>query len=118
MKEAKKEVEAEQVKRRLSVAITEAANQSRFSLMRGGCVVKTSIGPIQFGIPPETVKDSLNLSQEVPTYYILPSKRFDKKSGINVAEFEFPAYFNFFIKRKKCTLICSEEAQRSVRTIF
>ncbi len=30
--------------------------------MRGGCVVKTKIGPIQFGIPPETVKDSINLN--------------------------------------------------------
>jgi len=54
----------------------------------------------------------------VPTYYILPSKRFDKKNGVNVAEFEFPAYFNFFIKKRKCTLICTAEAERAVRTIF
>lgn len=69
-------------------------------LNRGGIVVETSIGPIQFGIPPETVKDSMIMGKEVPTYYIVPSQRFDTKFGINVAEFEFPAYFNFFIKRK------------------
>lgn len=80
--------------------------------------MKTSAGPIQFGMPPETVKDSMNLQQEVPTFYILPTKRFDRKSGVNVAEFEFPAYFNFFIKRKKCTLICDHPAENAVRTIF
>lgn len=49
-------------------------------------------------MPPETVKDSLNLGIEIPTYYIIPTNRFDKKFGISVAEFEFPAYFNFFVK--------------------
>lgn len=69
-------------------------------LNRGGLIIKTSEGPIQFGLPPETVKDSMSLGVEVPTYYIIPSQRFNKQFGINVAEFEFPAYFNFFIKRR------------------
>lgn len=68
--------------------------------------MKTSEGPIQFGLPPETVKDTMSLGIEVPTYYIIPTQRFDKKFGINVAEFEFPAYFNFFIKKRQVTLIC------------
>jgi hypothetical protein len=80
-------------------------------LPKGGLIIKTDTVPIQFGLPPETVKDSLNLGLEVPTYYIIPTNRFDRKHGINVAEFEFPAYFNFFIKRKKITLICTEEAE-------
>jgi len=51
-------------------------------------------------MPPETVKDSLKLGIKVPTYFIIPTNRFDRKSGINVAEFEFPAYFNFFCNLK------------------
>jgi hypothetical protein len=76
-------------------------------LERGGVVLNTKIGPIQFGMPPETVKDSINMGLEIPTFYIIPTKRyifasfrFDKKYGISVAEFEFPAYFNFFVKKK------------------
>lgn len=87
-------------------------------LKRGGLVVKTKLGWIQFGIPPETVKDSLNLGIQVPTYYVVPSVRFDKKTGINVAEFEFPAYFNYFVKKKKINLICSKEAFEAIGIIF
>ncbi|KAM3132704.1 hypothetical protein pb186bvf_015249 [Paramecium bursaria] len=87
-------------------------------LQRGGHIIKTSIGPIQYGLPPETVKDSLNLGLEVPTYYIIPFHRFNKKFGISVAEFEFPAYFNFFVKHKQVILICTKEAEASIRIVF
>ena len=36
---------------------------------------------------------------EVPRYYIVPFKRFDSRYGVNLAEFEFPAYFNFFVRK-------------------
>lgn len=39
----------------------EAKTNTKYNLHRGGCVIKTIVGPIQFGIPPETVKDSLNI---------------------------------------------------------
>lgn len=87
-------------------------------LKRGGVVVKTKLGWIQFGIPPETVKDSLNLGIEVPSYYVVPTVRFDKKTGINLAEFEFPAYFNYFVKKRKINLICSKDAFDAIRIIF
>ena len=74
--------------------------ESVIYLPRGGIYIKTQIGPIQFGMPPETVKDSLNLKLEVPYIFVLPNNRFDRKFGINVAEFEFPAYFNFFCRDK------------------
>lgn len=51
-------------------------------------------------MPPETVKDAINQELDIPVYYIIPKDRFDKKYGINVAEFEFPAYFNFFVKKR------------------
>lgn len=87
-------------------------------LPRGGCVVFTKIGPIQFGIPPETVKDSLKLGIEVPNYYIIPTSKWDKIYNISVAEFEFPAYFNFFIKKKKINLICTKENEKAIKSIF
>ena len=89
-----------------------------FELPRGGCVVITSIGPIQFGIPPETIKDSLNLGFEIPQFYVIPSSRWDKMFHMSVAEFEFPAYFNYFINKKKITLICTKEAEVAIRIIF
>lgn len=54
------------------------------ALARGGRVVKTSAGPIQFGLPPETIKDSLQLGLEVPSIFIvfgnLFHRRFDSPS--------------------------------------
>lgn len=64
---------------------------------------------------------------EVPTFYIIPSKRyikkiiyfrFDKRLGISTAEFEFPAYFNFFCKKKQITLICTADTEKAIRTVF
>lgn len=65
----------------------------------------TKVGSIQFSIVPETLKDSINLGLEVPSIFIVPQHRFDKRFCLSVAEFEFPAYFSFFIKKKKVTLI-------------
>jgi hypothetical protein len=88
-------------------------------LPRGGLVIQTkALGNIQFGMPPETVKDHLNLGIDIPAYYIVPQKMFDKGFGLSVAEFEFPAYFNFFVKRTRITLICTKESEMAVRAIF
>eukprot|EP00520_Triparma_pacifica_P006131 CAMPEP_0118645234 /NCGR_PEP_ID=MMETSP0785-20121206/7387_1 /TAXON_ID=91992 /ORGANISM="Bolidomonas pacifica, Strain CCMP 1866" /LENGTH=809 /DNA_ID=CAMNT_0006537093 /DNA_START=136 /DNA_END=2561 /DNA_ORIENTATION=- len=38
--------------------------------------------------------------------------------GYPLAEFEFPAYFNFFCLKKKVTLICIAELETRVRAIF
>ena len=93
-------------------------NSKNVELPRGGCVVITSLGPIQFGIPPETIKDSINLGFEIPQFYVIPTSRWDKMFHMSVAEFEFPAYFNFFVKKKKITLICTKEAQIAIRNVF
>lgn len=68
-------------------------------LPRGGSIIESSIGNIQYGMPPDTVKDSLNIGLDVPRYFIIPTERFDTRYGLSCAEFEFPAYFNFFIKK-------------------
>jgi len=93
-------------------------------LPRGGISIETeAIGRIQFGIPPETIKDSMRMGIDVPLYYIVPVERFCREMGpalgVNLAEFEFPAYFTFFINKKRCTLIVdSEDAERNIRRVF
>eukprot|EP00899_Mesostigma_viride_P005602 jgi/Mesvir1/15042/Mv14695-RA.1 len=87
-------------------------------LPRGGDYVKTKIGPIQFGMPPETIKDSMALGLPLPTYYVVPKRRFDQSMRINVAECEFPAYYNFFVYRKKIRLITDPYEELSIRKVF
>lgn len=88
-------------------------------LPRGGWYIKTSAGPIQVGLPPETIKDSMAGGLAVPTLYVLPKQLFDRRRGVNVAECEFPAYFNFFaLKRKIRLLVDSLEDERRVRSVF
>jgi len=82
-----------------------------------------AVGHVQFGIPPETIKDSMRLGIAVPSVYIVPVDRFCREMGpalgVNLAEFEFPAYFNFFVQRKRCTLIVdSVDAERNIRRVF
>lgn len=69
-------------------------------------------------MPPETIKDAMKLGLDVPQYFVIPRRLFDTQIGINVAEFEFPAYFNFFIKRRKTILICSAEVEQRIREVF
>lgn len=59
----------------------------------------------------------------VPQVYIVPAERFCREMGpalgVNLAEFEFPAYFNFFVYKKRCTLVVdSQEAQDNICRVF
>lgn len=99
----------------------EISNQdtSVIALPRGGLLVNYSSGNIQFGIPPETIKDSLAWGLGVPTkFVILGEELFDRELGINIAEIEFPAYFNFFVFGKRVTLICTSNVEKRIRNIF
>ncbi|MDA3900498.1 MAG: cAMP/cGMP-dependent 3',5'-cyclic-AMP/GMP phosphodiesterase [Spirochaetes bacterium] len=78
-------------------------------LKRGGYLVNTSMGPVQVGVPPETIKDTMIMEQGVPAFFILPITLFDWIKGISVAEIEFPLYFNFFVKKQKTHVICHKE---------
>ena len=103
----------------LAVSLKESNETEKIiKLLRGGYIIKTIIGNIQFGLPPETIKDAINMKQDVPLYYIIPNDRFNRKYGLSVAEFEFPAYFNYFVRNRKIILICSEEAQQAIQAIF
>ncbi|KAG7361520.1 metallo-beta-lactamase superfamily protein [Nitzschia inconspicua] len=93
-------------------------------LPRGGISMETkAVGRIQFGIPPETIKDSMRLGIPVPQVYIVPAERFCREMGpalgVNLAEFEFPAYFNFFVYKKQCTLVVdSQDAEDNICRVF
>lgn len=77
-----------------------------------------SAGNVQIGMPPETIKDSMVQGVQVPNMFIIPSVRYSKEDFMNVAEFEFPAYFNFFIKKMRVKLICDKQQEESIRVIF
>lgn len=81
-------------------------------------MVKTPVGNVQVGMPPETVKDSMNLGISMPNVFIVPRVRYDKESFLNVSEFEFPAYFNFFITRKRVRILCTAECKNLLEIVF
>jgi phosphoribosyl 1,2-cyclic phosphodiesterase/CRP-like cAMP-binding protein len=80
--------------------------------------VATSRGPMQFGIPPETIKDCLALGIEVPQVYVVPRDRFDTVAGLNMCEIEFPGYYQFFIRGRSLTLVSSAEAEKSLKHLM
>lgn len=89
------------------------------ALPRGGYYVRTSAGPIQIGMPPETIKDVMGMKLDVPVAYVLPRDLFDRRRGLSVAEFEFPAYYSFFLLERRCRLVAlSSDIERRVRAIF
>jgi len=89
------------------------------SLPRGGYYVPTSRGPVQIGMPPETIKDVMELALDVPMAYVLPRDLFDRRRGLSVAEFEFPAYYSFFVLKRRCRLVVLDrDVERRVRAIF
>ena len=87
-------------------------------LPRGGYLVNTSEGYIQFGSPPETIKDTMNLPEGTPHVFILPYDHFDPAIGISVAEIEFPTYYNFFIKQRKVIVYVHPDLVENLRTVF
>ncbi len=92
-----------------------ASNNTIVKLARGGCIVKTSAGNMQFGVPPETIKDTIPTEDGVPNIFVLPTELFHWRKGINVADMEFPIYFNFFLCKKKVIIFCTrEQAQRLI----
>lgn len=65
----------------------------------------------------------MKLGIPVPQVYIVPVERFCREMGpalgVNLAEFEFPAYFNYFVYNKKCTLVVdSIDAEENIRRVF
>ncbi len=97
----------------------DASNQGPVRLLpRGGQLIKTSEGGLQFGIPPETIKDTMVLPEGVPSVFLVPKKMFYLDRGISTAELEFPLYYNFFILRRRCRIICSTTQRRRLQVVL
>ena len=88
------------------------------TLPRGGYLVETSIGYIQFGSPPETIKDTMKLPRSSPQIFVLPRKFFHNHKGISVAELEFPIYYNHFLRQLKTRVICSEHQKQQLLSVL
>jgi len=88
------------------------------TLPRGGYLISTSIGTIQIGVPPETIKDTMLLPDGVPQFFVIPDRMFDWGKGISIAEVEFPIFYNYFIKKRKTFIICTEEQYNAIRTVL
>lgn len=88
------------------------------ALPRGGYLVDTSAGYVQFGSPPETLKDTIFLPKGVPSVFVLPMEHFDPKQGMSVAEIEFPIYFNFFLKKKKTKIYVNPDHIDNMRIVL
>jgi CRP-like cAMP-binding protein len=88
------------------------------SLPRGGYLADTSEGYIQFGSPPETLKDTMTLPLGVPFIFVLPMGHFDPGHGMSVAEIEFPVYWNYFIKKKKTRIYIHPDHIRNMETVL
>jgi len=87
-------------------------------LPRGGYVVSTSSGLIQFGAPPETIKDTMVLPEKVPRIFILPDQMFSIEKGIAVAELEFPIYYNHFLCQKKTYILGTQEQYEQLLVVL
>lgn len=98
--------------------ITINESERVISLPRGGKIVRTAAGDIQFGMPPETIKDSMKLGLTVPNNFVILGEMFDRSLALSIAEFEFPAYFNFFIRKQQVNLIIMPDLEERIKAIF
>ena len=88
------------------------------TLPRGGYLLETSAGYIQFGSPPETIKDSMFLPRSTPQIFVLPNKFFHIRKGITVAELEFPLYYNYYLRQKKTYIVCTREQREQFKVVL
>ncbi|HOJ64330.1 MAG TPA: cAMP/cGMP-dependent 3',5'-cyclic-AMP/GMP phosphodiesterase [Spirochaetota bacterium] len=87
-------------------------------LKRGGYLVDLPDCYIQFGVPPETIKDTMLLPKGVPQIFVIMQRMFDWNKGISLAEIEFPIYFNFFIKKRKTIIVCQQEQSVRIKRLL
>jgi CRP-like cAMP-binding protein/GTPase SAR1 family protein len=97
-------------------ASSQFSSDGYLALPRGGYLVVTkSAGSIQFGIPPETIKDSLMRGFTVPENFVILGEMFDRKLGLSKAEFEFPIYYRYFVCKSKVNIITTAQLEERIR---
>lgn len=99
--------------------MTDGSATSVVRLSRGGTYVPSPHGPVQVGVPPETIKDALAAGLEVPSIFVVPPELFDRRRGLTLAEVEFPSYFNYFVRKRRTTLVVDDlDVENRLRTVF
>ncbi len=89
-----------------------------YKLPRGGYLAETPAGNIQFGAPPETIKDTMHLKSGVPDIFVLAEEMFSWIKGISVGEIEFPLYYNYFLRNKKTLIICRKNQLDRIKKVL
>lgn len=87
-------------------------------LPRGGYLAETPAGYIQFGAPPETIKDTMELESGVPQIFVLADEMFSWIKGISVGEIEFPLYYNYFLRNRKTLIICRKNQLNRIKKVL
>jgi len=86
------------------------------ALPRGGLWLETPIGALQLGAPPDTLKDTLTRKDGVPRVVVLPPRLVDVRRGVANAVFEFPIYWNLFVKKRPLIVVGTPEQGQAIRT--
>jgi hypothetical protein len=60
----------------------------------------------------------MKLGFKIPSYFVVTKEMFDRTTGTSLAEFEFPAYFNFFVMKKAVTIITPWQWEDAIKKIF
>lgn len=61
----------------------------------------------------------MELGLDVPSIFVVPHEPFDRQRGVNVAEFEFPAYYNYFLLQRRIRLVVeSIEIEARLRRVM
>ena len=88
-----------------------------FPLAKGGIIISTKIGNIQFGTTSECITELQDLDIPIPNIYVLPSILFEKKFLINLLELEPIVLYNF-LRKNKTILISSKENEKIIKAVF
>ena len=87
-------------------------------LNRGGQVFTGGTKPVQLGIPPETIKDTMQLPCGVPDIYIVPQYTFSPSGGISLSELEFPIFYNYYVKQRRTRVICNQDQAERLSVVL
>jgi len=101
-----------------SLDLFENDFNSTYILPRGGYLLDSPIGYVQFGSPPETIKDTMRLEKGVPEIFVLTEDMFSWIKGISIGEIEFPIYYNYFIRNKKTHIICRKNQLPRIKKVL
>ena len=67
--------------------------------------METPAGPVQFGMPPDSIKDTMVRDHGVPCIFVLCKQLFSVERGVAFADIEFPVYYNFFVKNRRALFL-------------